>query len=185
MLQDHQSQNCPLRSFRSPAEPNMLKPLATVCLFLISVVAGTLVIFRFGKVIISTVFLIMSHLRPGKEKVYVSVLYFLKTFYGNFHLCFHSCLMSGQPRKNILYFTFSFRKVAFAATVFFICVLILAIATVFWFLSDVRSAKDNDHKFTSSWAWRRPPRGVLQICKVHRANINVKINWNISGWFLP
>ena len=61
----------------------MLKPLATVCLFLISVVAGTLVIFRFGKVIISTVFLIMSHLRPGKEKVYVSVLYFLKTFYGN------------------------------------------------------------------------------------------------------
>ena len=65
----------------------MLKPLATVCLFLISVVAGTLVIFRFGKVIISTVFLIMSHLRPGKEKVYVSVLYFLKTCYGSVFIC--------------------------------------------------------------------------------------------------
>ena len=126
MLQDHQSQNCPLRSFRSPVEPNMLKPLATVCLFLISVVAGTLVSFRFGKVIISTVFLIMSHLRPGKEKVYVSVLYFLKTCYGSVFICVFILVSCQVSQGKIFYISLlALEK---------LLLLQLCFSFVFWFL---------------------------------------------------
>ena len=104
---------------------------------------------------LQVLFLIMSHLRPGKEKVYVSVLYFLKTCYGSVFICVF-ILVSCQVSQGKIFYV----SLLALEKLLFICVLILAIATVFWFLSDVRSAKDNDHKFTSSWAWRRPPRGV-------------------------